>query len=69
VVWRIALDRDAVLISAPGARRLLRQAGFEPLLTHYLFVFPRALARLRVLEARLACWPLGAQYLVLARRA
>ena len=68
VVWRIALDRNAVLISAPSARRMLRNAGFEPLRTDYLFVFPRALASLRGLEPALAQWPFGAQYLVLARR-
>lgn len=68
IVHRIPFDRDAVLLSAVTARRLLRAHGFEPIATQYLFVFPRALAALRPLESSLARLPLGAQYLVLARR-
>jgi SAM-dependent methyltransferase len=69
VMRRIPFDRDAVPISPPEGRRLLRQAGFEVLETRYLFVFPRALRRLRGLELPLSRWPLGAQYQILARRA
>jgi hypothetical protein len=65
---RIPFDRGAVTISAPGARHLLRQAGFQIVRTDHLFFFPRILRRLRPLEKRLAFVPLGAQYLVLARK-
>jgi hypothetical protein len=47
---------------------LLRSCGFEILRTQFLFVFPRALAKLRPLEPALARFPLGAQYLVLAKK-
>lgn len=68
VMRRIPFDRDAETLSAPVARRLLRGGGFDVLRTDFLFVFPRALSMLRPLEPRLARAPLGAQYLVLARR-
>jgi len=65
---RIPFDRDAKLLSPPAARRLLRGTGFEVVSTDFLFLFPRLLAALRPLEARLARIPAGAQYLVLCRR-
>jgi SAM-dependent methyltransferase len=68
VMSRIPFDRDAILMSAFEARRLLRAAGFEILSTHYLFIFPKILSALRPLEAPLARLPLGAQYQVLCRK-
>jgi len=68
VMSRIPFDRDAITISPPNARRLLRGAGFEILRTDHLFFFPRALRWLRPLERGLTAVPLGAQYLVLARK-
>jgi ubiquinone/menaquinone biosynthesis C-methylase UbiE len=68
VMRRIPFDRDAKLLSAPHARRLLGRAGFDVLRTDFLFFFPRALSALRPLEARLARVPAGAQYLVLCRK-
>jgi SAM-dependent methyltransferase len=68
VMSRIPFDRDAVTLSPPAARRLLRSAGFEVVRTDFRFIFPRALKWLRGLERPLAPFPLGAQYLVLARR-
>jgi SAM-dependent methyltransferase len=68
VMRRIPFDRDAVTLSAPEARRLLRSVGFEILHTDFLFLFPRALRALRPLESRLARAPLGAQYVVIARK-
>ena len=68
VMSRIPFDRDAITLMPHNARRLLRDAGFEILLTHYLFFFPKPLAWLRKLEPALARIPLGAQYLVLARK-
>ena len=68
VMHRIPFDRDAQPISAPHARRMLNAAGFDVIRTDYLFLFPRVLAPLRRLEARLAAVPAGAQYLVLCRK-
>ena len=68
VMRRIPFDRDAKLISPPRARQLLTRAGFDVLGTDFLFLFPRVLAALRPLEARLARLPAGAQYMVLARK-
>lgn len=68
VMSRIPFDRDAIMVFPHGARRMLRQAGFEILRTDYLFVFPRLLSALRPLERPLSALPLGAQYQILARR-
>jgi SAM-dependent methyltransferase len=68
IMRRIEFDRGARLLSAPAARRLLEDGGFEVLETDYLFIFPRALAALRPVEPRLARLPLGGQYLILARK-
>jgi SAM-dependent methyltransferase len=68
VMRRIPFDRDAQLLSPPAARTLLARAGFEILSTDFLFIFPRALAELRPLEAALSRVPAGGQYMVLARK-
>lgn len=68
IMRRIPFDRDAVKITAGEARRLLSSAGFDVLSVDFLFVFPRALQALRPLERHLSRWPLGGQYVVLARR-
>src|SRR5262249_44564113 len=69
VMRRIPFDRDASPLPAIRLRRLLRAAGFEVELTRHAFVFPNVLRRLRPLERWLAPAPIGAQYVVLARRA
>jgi SAM-dependent methyltransferase len=69
VMSRIEFDRDAIPISPPQARSLLREAGFlqtEPM--RFLFFFPRALSLLRSTEPRLARIPFGAQYWLLAKK-
>ncbi|MCB1056289.1 MAG: class I SAM-dependent methyltransferase [Acidobacteria bacterium] len=68
VMRRIPFDRDAVTLTPPESRALLRSAGFAPLATRYLFIFPRPLRALRFTEALLARLPLGAQYWVLGTR-
>jgi SAM-dependent methyltransferase len=68
IMSRVPFDRDAVTLTPPEARRLLRGAGFGVVRTDFRFVFPRALAVLRPLEPALAPLPLGGQYLVLCRR-
>jgi SAM-dependent methyltransferase len=68
IMRRLPFDRDAVKLSAWEAARLARSVGFEVLAREHLFIFPRALRRLRPLERRLAGLPLGAQFQVLCRR-
>jgi SAM-dependent methyltransferase len=67
VMHRCDFDRDAVTISAPEARLLLGQGGFQILRTDFRFFFPRFLKALRPLEDALCHIPLGAQYMVLAK--
>jgi hypothetical protein len=55
---RIPFDRDAVPLSPPQARSLLRDGGFEVLQTSFAFIFPRMLSALRPLEPRVSCLPL-----------
>lgn len=68
IMSRIPFDRDAVTLSALESRERLTTAGFVVLETDFLFFFPRALAWFRKLEPALSRVPLGAQYLVLARK-
>lgn len=68
VMWRLPFDRNAQPLRAREGVRLVRRAGLEVLHVDYLFVFPRVLSALRVLEPSVAAWPLGAQYLVLSRK-
>lgn len=68
VMGRCPFDDDAITMTPPQARRLLNGNGFSVGRTDFLFLFPRALAALRPLEARLARWPLGAQYGVLSSK-
>lgn len=68
VMSRIAFDRDADMLSAPAARRLLKSNGFEILRTDFLFIFPRVLKALRPIEPHVCRLPLGGQYQVLCRR-
>jgi SAM-dependent methyltransferase len=68
VMSRVPFDKDAITLSPPETRRMLRAAGFEVLHTDFLFIFPRILKWLRCIEPRVSRLPLGAQYMVLARK-
>lgn len=68
IMSRVPFDRDAIMMSPPETRRLLRDAGFDIVRTDYLFIFPHLLRALRPLERALASLPFGGQYLVLARK-
>ena len=61
-------DENARLIFARGLAKRLRAAGWVSPRIQYNLFFPRALARLRPLEARLGWLPLGAQYVAFARK-
>jgi SAM-dependent methyltransferase len=67
VMSRCAFDRDAILLSPPEARALLRRGGFQIVRTDFRFIFPRALRALRPIEDAVYRLPLGAQYQVLCR--
>lgn len=69
VMRRIPFDRDAITLSPPEARQLLRAGGFEILRTDYLFIFPRILRWCRWIEPLCSRFPFGAQYQVLCRKA
>jgi SAM-dependent methyltransferase len=68
VMSRLPFDRDAVTLTAPEARRMLRAGGFEIVSTHYQFIFPRVLGWLSGIEPLLSALPLGAQYQILCRK-
>jgi SAM-dependent methyltransferase len=69
VVGRCELDRDAVLLARPEARRRLTAAGLSNIRARYILFFPWRGAVWRWLEARLAWLPLGGQYVIDAMRA
>jgi SAM-dependent methyltransferase len=69
VMSRCAFDRDAITLTPPGARAMLRNSGFEILRTDFRFIFPRALRAFRKLEDFVHQVPLGTQYQVLCRKA
>ena len=68
IMSRVPFDADAIMLFPGEARRLMRDAGFEVIGTDFLFVFPGALAPLRVVEPALCKLPLGGQYQVLCRK-
>lgn len=68
VMRRIPFDRDAEPIAPPACRRMVTTAGFDHVVTDFLFIFPRLLRVFRFLEPWLTALPLGTQYLILARK-
>jgi len=69
VMSRIPFDREAIPLSSPETKRLLRTGGFtQPALAWSLFYFPRPLGFLRFTEEALSRLPLGAQYCVMAAK-
>lgn len=61
-------DRNAQTLSLPAAIRLLRRSGFCVQFTDFCFFFPHFAKQLRGLERALKWLPIGAQYLIVARR-
>jgi len=69
VMARCDFDDDAIPIWPHQARSLLEHAGFVVEQTVHRFLFPRALSFLRPFEDRLLRrLPIGAQYVVVARK-
>lgn len=68
IMGRCEFDQQAQPISSRAAANLLQENGFQVLHGSTHFYFPRWLKGLRGLEPALAHLPLGAQYLLLARK-
>ena len=68
VMKRVPFDRDAIMLWPSESRQMLRRSGFEIVTTNYCFFFPNFLRALRPLEAYLSHFPLGGQYLVIAKK-
>jgi SAM-dependent methyltransferase len=68
VMSRIPFDRDAVRLTPPEARHLLRAGGLKIVRTDFLFIFPRRLRWFRGIERRASRLPFGAQYQILCRK-
>ena len=68
VMRRIPFDHDAITLSPPQSRRLVRAAGFEVLRTDCLFIFPHFLRWLRALEPHLSQLPIGGRFELLCRK-
>ncbi len=62
VVKNCPLDDDAVLLRPRETRSLMRSAGLRVVGQRFYIFFPRFLAFLRPLEARMGWLPLGGQY-------
>lgn len=62
------VDKNAIPLTPGCGMRLIRDGGFDIIGTSYLFFFPRFLSFMRRFEPSLCHIPLGAQYLVLARK-
>jgi SAM-dependent methyltransferase len=69
VMSRIPFDRDAKTLTPTSAGRMLESNHLSPVISpQYLFFFPAPLRALRPLERHLRRWPLGGQYLLMARK-
>jgi SAM-dependent methyltransferase len=67
-VWRCPFDHDAVLLRAARVIDLLKAQGFEIIAKEYLFFVPVNAGWARQIDRALTWLPLGAQYVVCARR-
>ncbi|MBK6376079.1 MAG: class I SAM-dependent methyltransferase [Xanthomonadales bacterium] len=67
-VWRCPFDHDAVLLRAGKVCKLLQKQGFEMVTRRYLFFMPSDRPWARRFDRLLRWLPLGAQYVVCARR-
>jgi SAM-dependent methyltransferase len=67
-VWRCPFDHDAILLCAGRVLKLLVEQGFEIVTRRYLFFVPIDRPWARRLDRLLRWLPLGAQYVVCARR-
>jgi SAM-dependent methyltransferase len=67
-VSRCAFDEGVVLLGAASVRSLLEEAGLRPVESRFIAFFPWRGRLLRATERLLSRLPLGAQYVVAARK-
>jgi 2-polyprenyl-3-methyl-5-hydroxy-6-metoxy-1,4-benzoquinol methylase len=67
-VVRCPFDREATLLSARTARRLLTQAGLAHVRSEHFVLFPVCSSVTRTFERWLGALPIGAQYIAAAER-
>ena len=63
VVSKSGFDKDASLLNAGEALRLMRENGMDIVEKKYIVFFPGFLKKLRGLESKLGFLPMGAQYM------
>ena len=68
VMSRIPFDESAITLVPSEGKQLLIAGGFEVVRTDFLFIFPRALRWVRIVEPFATWLPLGAQYQILCRK-
>lgn len=68
VMSRIPFDKNAIKIFPRTAKGMMKSNGFDIQQVRFLFIFPRFLKYLRFLEILFVKIPLGAQYLVFAKK-
>jgi len=68
VMHRIPFDRDCQMLNPYKVKLRLAELGFENITCRFLFIFPRFLSCLRLLEPSMSGLPLGAQFGLFARR-
>jgi trans-aconitate methyltransferase len=68
IMSRVPFDQDAIMLWPNETHSLLRKAEFSTMVTRYLFIFPAFLKCFRFMEYYLSVFPIGGQYVVLARR-
>ncbi len=68
VVRDCPFDKDAVLLKPSYAKKMLSQCGFKIESLQYYFFYPKALSFMRPTEKLLQKIPLGAQYVIIAKK-
>ena len=68
IMKKCPFDADAITLSYNESKKLLQMNGFEIINVSFCFIFPKALKFLRFIEKNLSTLPIGAQYLVLAKK-
>jgi len=67
IMRKCPFDNDANTLSHISFQKILEENGFEITAVNFLFIFPRILKLFRPLEKYLCRFPIGAQYLILAK--
>jgi len=68
VMSRVPFDKDAIMLFPSEASRLLGKTGFQVENKNFLFIFPAILKSFRAVEKYLVNFPIGGQYLLLAKK-